>query len=128
MSSAILTYARIRLREWGRWSKHSNSGFPTMSAFVRQCFGRSTVDPDPPNAVMEIEGIVRRAETRDKEVLILVYCQTGSMRAIAERLGIPKSTLHRRLEWAEWYVHLELDGVGQNLLHNSLNGQLSVRP
>ena len=109
--SQILTYTRWRLKEWGRWSRHENSGWPSISPMFRLFSGGRGHDQEPPKDVMEIDGIVRRADTHDKMVLIVVYCQSGSMRERALRIGVDRRTLGRHLENAEWYVHAALDSA-----------------
>lgn len=114
--SQILTYARIRLKEWGQWSRYEVQGYPIMSAFWRSVVGRGGTDPEPPVEVTQVEGIVRRADTAQKEILILRYCRRYTVRRCAIQISASKSTASRLLEQAEWYVHTELDNVGQEVL------------
>jgi|JI9StandDraft_1071089.scaffolds.fasta_scaffold18162_3 hypothetical protein len=111
--SQILTYARIRLKEWGQWSRYEVQGYPIMSAFWRIVVGRGGTEPEPPIEVTQVEGIVRRAPTAQKEILIFRYCRRYSIRECAAWTSSSKSTASRLLEQAEWYVHTELDCVGQ---------------
>lgn len=119
--SQILTYTRIRLKEWGSWSRYEAQGFPSMSAFMKGWFGRGGAEAEPPIEVTQVEGIVRRAPTAQKEILIFRYCRRYSVRACAEQISLPKSTASRLLEQAEWYVHTELDNVGQEVVSSTQN-------
>lgn len=119
--SQILTYTRIRLKEWGSWSRYDAGGFPSMSAFMKGWFGRGGAEPEPPIEVAQVEAIVRRALTAQKEILIFRYCRRYSVRACAEQISASKSTASRLLEQAEWYVHTELDNVGQEVLSRGKN-------
>lgn len=111
--SEILTYTRIRLKEWGKWSRYELQGYPIMSAFWRNVTGRGGVEPEPPPEVAQVEAIVRRAETAQKEILIFRYCRRYSVRDCAIQISASKSKTSRLIEQAEWYVHTELDSVGQ---------------
>lgn len=121
--SEILTYTRIRLKEWGKWSRYEVQGYPIMSAFWRSVVGRGGVEPDPPPEVVQVEGIVRRAETAQKEILIFRYCRRYSVRDCAIQISASKSKASRLIEQAEWYVHTELDSVGQEVVRSVPNGQ-----
>lgn len=121
--SEILTYTRIRLKEWGDWSRYEVQGYPIMSAFWRNVTGRGGVEPDPPPEVVQVEGIVRRAETAQKEILIFRYCRRYSVRDCAIQISASKSKASRLIEQAEWYVHTELDSVGQEVVRSVPNGQ-----
>lgn len=121
--SQILTYARIRLKEWGQWSRYEVQGYPIMSAFWRSVVGRGGTEPEPPIEVTQVEGIVRRADTAQKEILIFRYCRRYSIRDCALQISSSKSTASRLLEQAEWYVHIELESVGQDVVYGSNCGQ-----
>lgn len=122
--SQILTYTRIRLKEWGSWSRYEAQGYPTMTAFARSWFGRGGGEPEPPADVTQVEAIVRRAPTAQKEILIFRYCRRYSVRDCAAQISASKSTASRLLEQAEWYVHTELELVGQDVLGFRPNGIL----
>jgi len=119
--SQILTYARIRLKEWGRWSSYEVQGYPIMSAFWRSVVGRGGNEPEPPIEVTQVEAIVRRAPTAQKEILIFRYCRRYSIRDCAIQISASKSTASRLLEQAEWHVHIELDSVGQEMVSSNQN-------
>lgn len=125
--SQILTYARIRLKEWGKWSNYEVQGYPIMSAFWRSVVGRGGTEPEPPIEVTQVEGIVRRAPTAQKEILIFRYCRRYSIRDCALQISSTKSTASRLLEQAEWYVHTELDGVGQDVLSSAQHQEFRTR-
>jgi hypothetical protein len=124
--SQILTYTRIRLKEWGSWSRYEAQGYPSMSAFMRGWFGRGGAESDPPADVAQIEGIVRQALTAQKEILIFRYCRRYSVRRCAEQISASKSTASRLIEQAEWYVHTELDSVGQKVLSRAQSQEFRI--
>lgn len=124
--SQILTYTRIRLKEWGSWSRYEAQGFPSMSAFMKGWFGRGGAEAEPPIEVTQVEGIVRRAPTAQKEILIFRYCRRYTIRDCALQISTSKSTASRLLEQAEWYVHTELDGVGQAVVGSVPNGRFRI--
>lgn len=117
--SDILTYTRGRLREWGACSRSASGGYPSMAAFMRQYFGTSARESEVPKEVEEVERIISRATTSHKEVLIFAYCRKWSVRRIGVQISVSKSTAHRLLEDAEWYVHAALDGVGQEVVYGA---------
>lgn len=117
-----LDYAKYRLTEWGRWSRDP----PALMSSWKLIFGRSPTDKaSMPAHVEEIDGIVRRIEPRPRIVLIVHYCRTGSGREKAMMAGIPQSTYFRQLDVAHWFVHTELDAVGQKL-HISVHPDQAV--
>lgn len=124
--SQILTYTRIRLKQWGSWSRYDAGGFPSMSAFMKGWFGRGGAEPEPPIEVAQVEGIVRRAVTAQKEILIFRYCRRYTIRECAEWTCSTKSTASRLLEQAEWYVHTELDNVGQEMVSRAQNQEFRI--
>jgi len=108
--SQILTYTRWRLRQWGKWSRHEMSGWPSVSPMFRLFSGGSGHDQEPPKEVMEVDGIIRRADPEDKRILIAVHCAGGSLWEKARKIGLRRNAFLIKLERAEWFVHANLEG------------------
>lgn len=108
-----LDYAKYRLTEWGRWSRDP----PALRSNWCILWGRSPSEKmRMPDHIQEVDGIICRLEPKPRIVLIVHYCQDGSGREKAIRLGVSKSDYFRDLDVAHWFVHTELDScaLGQN--------------
>ncbi len=106
-----IAQTRALLREWGRWAGGTVvRGYPTMSAFVNPRTGAGRTSCEVPEDVLEINGIIRRAESRMRRILLVHYCgRHGTAREKAVEIGISKSTYWERLSEAEWWVHTETE-------------------
>jgi hypothetical protein len=104
----LIEQTRDRLKEWGRWA---SGGVPTVGSMFRALYGRGGEPHDEmPLPVQEIDLIVCRAQPRDRSTLIGFYSRSGTLSDKAREMAIPRGTLRRRLERAEWYVNSCLDG------------------
>lgn len=99
-----MNYARIRLAQWGRWSRGlQQTGYPRCSAFVRAGEGeRSKRDVyTMPVDVEEVELAVKNLNFALKTSVIGFYVLTGSLALRAVKLKISRRTLMRRVCLAE---------------------------
>lgn len=103
-----LLYARIRLAEWGKYSRDSSLGFPGCSAFISNGRGSQNLGELPTHVAL-IDVIVRQLEMDLRRVLIVTYTQTGTRNDKALRIGIPQRTFERRLKEGQHAVSIELD-------------------
>lgn len=101
-------YAKIRLSEWGRWSRMNVGGYAKQNLDG----GRGTSEPtgEMPEHIRDVDRFVNSLENRIKLVMIVEYTQTGTTREKAFRLGLPKSTYLDRRDEGITHVHLLLDG------------------
>lgn len=106
-------YARIRLAEWGRWSRDTIQGYPRQSAVVGEYGSRSTGTSEamPPH-VEYIDMVVRLMEVEPRRVIIVHYTQMGTMEDKAIRIDAAYSTYRRLLREGQDHVSIELDYEG----------------
>lgn len=104
-----LIYAKIRLAEWGQWSRDKSLGYPRTSAGFGSVGRSQEVLTQWPPHVDLVDVIVRQMEQEPRRILIVAYTQAGSGREKAMRLGRASSTYHRILKNAEEHVGIELD-------------------
>ena len=99
------------LRRWGREGrKFGDLGYPSIVAFMKIRLGRSSATPPETDPVIDqIEGIVSRAPTEIRELLILYYCQGATIRRIAAVKSKTKYQVCKFLNESQWYVHTELE-------------------
>lgn len=104
-----LQYAKIRLAEWGTWSRDKSLGYPKVAAG----FGMSSRSAEPlvqwPAHVELVDVIVRQMEVEPRRILIVAYTQYGTGREKALRLGKPYGTYCRMLKDGQEHVGIELD-------------------
>lgn len=127
----MIVETRHRLREWGKWARGGES---VLTSMFQVLFGFGGTDSDlMPAHIREIDIIVCQAEPLHRSALVQVYTKGGPFTNKALVLGIPATTLKRRLEAGEWYVNSVLDRVVMNSVQTRSNavfaprGILSVR-
>ena len=123
-----LLYAKIRLSEWGRWSRDKSLGYPRVSAgFSNAGRGQEVLAQWPPHIEI-VDVIVRQMEVDPRRILIVAYTQYGTGREKAMRLCRPYSTYCRILKDGQEHVGIELEyaetyggncRVGQNVAYGS---------
>lgn len=122
-----LMYAKIRLSEWGRWSRDKSLGYPSVSAGFSNAGRGQEVLAQWPLHVELVDVIVRQMEVVPRRILIVAYTQYGTGREKAMRLGYPYSTYCRSLKEGQEHVGIELDyaetygghcSVGQAMAHS----------
>lgn len=105
-----LIYAKIRLAEWGQWSRDKSLGYPNAAAGFGDCGRGPEVLSQWPLHVELVDVIVRQMQEIDvRRVVIVTYTQYGTRREKAIRLGKPYSTYCRMLKDGEEHVGIELD-------------------
>lgn len=105
-----LIYAKIRLAEWGQWSRDKSLGYPNASAGFGSCgCGQEVLSQWPPHIEL-VDVIVRQMTDIDvRRALIVTYTQYGTRREKATRLGEAYSTYCRMLKDGQEHVGIELD-------------------
>lgn len=108
-------WVRLKLYQWGRWSRARGIGYPTMSTTERARIGRGGVFEGPhlPPDIEEVEVAVARSYPQHKLMLIEHYTKAGSIREHAARLGLTRMSYWRRKDRAEAHVALHLQEVGR---------------
>ena len=97
------------LKQWALWGAMQNIGYPKMSpmfgerALKTPLFGAGYCSPE----VQQIERAVCRLEPGDRQLLIHKYQWHMRPMQIAEWHRLSRSTLWRRMDQAEWAVHIE---------------------
>lgn len=113
-------YAKLRLAEWGRYSRDESLGFPGCSAFAANGGQSRDYLCGLPTHVALVDVIVRQMDILLRQVIIVHYSQTGSARDKALRIECVWSTYGRRLKQGQDHVGIELDlaescGLGQSM-------------
>lgn len=121
-----LHYARYRLKEWSRYGRDDIKGYPRRWA-IGGTRGARDPNTEMPLHIAVIDMIVRQMEPQPRSFLIAHYCQNGSGREKALRMGVSKTTYFRWVEAGEWHVHIELEYSEYLLLHDGTrNATLKV--
>lgn len=125
-----LIYAKIRLAEWGQWSRDKPLGYPRTSAGFGGVGRSQEVLAQWPPHVELVDVIVRQMTDIDvRRVLIVTYTQCGTRREKAARLDEAYSTYCRMLKEGQEHVGIELDMAetyGGVLQSGPFSGKFSV--
>lgn len=120
-----LIYAKIRLAEWGQWSRDKSLGYPHASAGFGDRGSPEVLSQSPPHIEL-VDVIVRQMQEVDiRRALIVTYTQSGTRREKAGRLNEAYSTYCRMLKQGQEHVGIELDmaetycAVGQVVAHSA---------
>ena len=103
------------LLEWGRWGAMENIGYPRSSAFFGELalkmplFAAGYIPPD----VMDIENATRRVEPHERQLVVDKYQWRYTLSEIGVRLECTKWIARRRVEDAEYAVHVAYCNLGQ---------------
>lgn len=116
-----LEYAKIRLDEWGNWSRDKSLGYPKRAAFFGDVGGKGReYHGDWPAHVEMVDVIVRQMQDVSvRRVVIVHYTQYGSGLEKSTRLWVSWSQYKRLLREGREHVSIELDyaeGSGLSLL------------
>lgn len=104
-----LIYAKIRLAEWGQWSRDKPIGYPTASAGFGDRGSKEVLTQWPPHIEL-VDVIVRQMQEVDvRRTLIVTYSQTGTRREKAARMNESYGTYCRMLKQGQEHVGIELD-------------------
>lgn len=80
-----------------------------MSSIEQARTGRGGVPSDAmPTDVAQVDHCVCTAEPQFRIALIVYYAQSGSLESKAQRLGLTRWALRRRVERGEAHVHANL--------------------
>jgi len=121
-----LVYAKIRLAEWGSWSRDKSLGYPCASAGFGGGRGQEVLSQWPLHVEL-VDVIVRQMQMLPRRIMIVAYTQYGTGREKAARLDYTYSTYCRTLKEGQEHVGIELDyaetygghcSVGQAMAHS----------
>lgn len=115
MTDPALQWIRLKLYQWGRWSRFRGLGFPSMSSTEKARIGRGGGwdGPSLPEDIEAIDVAVARCLPQHKLILVEHYTKGGSVRDHASRLSVSRMTYWRRKDIAEKHVSILLQTVGQ---------------
>jgi len=113
--STEIQWIRLKLYQWGRWSRFRGLGFPSMSTTEKARIGRGGVwdGPTLPEDIEVIDLAVARSLPQHKLILVEHYTKEGSVRDHAARLALSRMTYWRRKALAENHLGILLQDVGQ---------------
>lgn len=103
-------YTEFRLRQWGKYARGGLPSLPTINILEKARIGpggHPDTAPMPP-AVEEIDLLVRKAEPKHKQVLIVFYAQSGYLIEKARRLEMDRWKFKRILGNAQSYIESNL--------------------
>jgi hypothetical protein len=124
MNTGIMS-TRALLRAWGRWGA-INIGYPSACPTFRLT-GRSPLHPVghiPPD-VLDIENAIGRVEWQERQLVIHRYQWHMTLREIGTRIGCSLWAARRKVEDAEYAVHVAYCNLGKNVV---ITGILSNCP
>lgn len=102
------------LVEWGRWGAMENIGYPRSSAFFGErvlktpLFAAGYIPPD----VMDIENASRLIDVDERQLIIHKYQWHMTLAEIGTRIGRTKWVARRRVEDAEYAIHVAYCNLG----------------
>lgn len=103
---------RVRdiLSNWSRWARdcppdpaevHYYTISPMFRDVIPKTGSQQPYDVDAADMVEEVLRTMRQAYPKCRELIILYWIQINSERALADALGMSKTTLHNRRMFAE---------------------------
>lgn len=105
-----LMYAKLRLAEWGRWSRDTIPGYPRQSAVVGEYGSRASgYMAELPPHVAYVDMVVRQMPIEPRRVLIVHYTQAGTQQEKATRTWMSYGTYRRLLREGQDHVSIELE-------------------
>lgn len=115
-----LHYAKYRLTQWGKWSRDP----PALISNWRLWFSGGSRDGEMPIDVEEVNRIINRMDKDLRVVLVVHYCRVGPSYKKAQQIDMPILEYRRKVDEAEWFVHIELDN--QNCQVQTLKSDRAV--
>jgi len=100
---------------WGRWGAIENIGYPRYSpmfgerALKTPLFAVGYIPAD----VLDIENATKLIEPYERQLVIHKYQWRMSLKEIGERMGCTKWSARRKVEDAEYAVHVAYCSLGQ---------------
>lgn len=113
--SHVLEGTRLRLAMWARWARGGIQGFPSCSAFMHNGSRETSDGKDLDPYIEEVDTAVRQSDPPDRRIIVVAYTQSGTRGEQAARLHLPRGTFYRKLEHAEWGIHVALDSVDKRV-------------
>ena len=114
-----LTDIRMRLTLWGRLSRYSGKGYPTMAATEKARIGRGGASDGPylPPDIQVLDAVVSRLPPQHKLVLVECYTKDGHWTDHATRLRLSVDSYFRRKKTAETFLKTSLTAQMDSLCY-----------
>jgi hypothetical protein len=111
-------WIRLKLYQWGRASRVSGGGYPTMSTTEKARIGRGGVfqGPNLPDDLAEVDRVIATAPPQHKLILVEIYTKEGDYRAHAVRLRLSVDAYYRRKNLAEKHVYAMLSDANAGVV------------
>jgi hypothetical protein len=99
---------------WGRWGAMENIGYPKMSpmfgerALKTPLYAAGYIPAD----VMDVENATRLIEPDERQLVIHKYQWHMTLAEIGQRIGVTKWSARRKVEDAEYAVHVAYCSLG----------------
>ena len=109
MSNSPLSYTRAVLALWARWARLTGLGYPSSSAFVFKARGRGQM-PAEAECIDQTFLLLQRdpVELQNAYIVRFHYLEEKNFSEKLAALEVSKSTYYRRLDDAQWAVHVRL--------------------
>lgn len=108
LAACTLAFTRACLARWGRWAFDASGGYPTAAAYVARARGAQIV----PEGVLAVDQVIARlpaeGEAHLQRRLLDHYLRSRPLSELIEQTGITRRTYFRRLEEAQYAVHVRL--------------------
>lgn len=106
-----------------------NIGYSAVSPmFVERCLKMALYPAGYiPADVMDIENAIKQVEPDERQLVIHKYQWYMSLAELAERHKITKWQVRRRVEDAEYSVHIAYCNLGTNMINPITVGKLSLQ-
>lgn len=116
----MIDWVHHRGKDWGRWRRRNESGWPTISlmarireegsvgAAIKQSVQRIPVKLMP-KEIADFHRVYLTMEETHRQVVEVVYRSNAGRDEKAEALGVTKSQMYRLLDQAHGYLSARLD-------------------
>jgi hypothetical protein len=124
-----LSSTHALLRAWGKWGAMENIGYPRMSpmfgerALKTPLFAVGYIPAD----VMDIENATRVVEPDERQLVIHRYQWHMTLSEIGKRIGCTKWSARRKIEAAEYAVHVAYCNLGTKSVFKDRVEKLSLQ-
>jgi DNA-directed RNA polymerase specialized sigma24 family protein len=96
------------LKAWAQWGASHHIGYPRMSPMFGERALKTPLFPTdycPPD-VVQIEAAVCQVDPDERQIIISRYQWHMTVTQMAHRLGCSRSSARRKIDKAQWAVHV----------------------
>jgi len=128
MKSGVTSLTLETLRQWAAWGGMQNLGYPKKTSFFGERTAKSPLygaEYMPPE-IAEIERAVCSVTPMERMLIIRKYLWHMKYRELGQSLGVSLWTARRRVEEAEYAVHVAYCRLAKTMVNTSQGQKLSA--